>query len=52
MNYGFLKILSINYTPTNHNMYKEDLELNNRQWFLCHETQSDQTKLNRVVIFL
>ncbi len=25
-------------------MYKEDLPLNNLQWFICHKTQSNPTK--------
>ena len=30
-------------------MYKEDLELNNLQWLICHKTQ--QTKLYKFNIY-
>ena len=25
-------------------MYRDDLALNNRQWLICHKTQTNQTK--------
>ena len=28
-------------------MYKKDLALNNLEWLICHETQSNQNKVKR-----
>ena len=42
---GSFKNLSTNYVFTNHNMYKEDLALNNLQWLTCYKnpTKPNQT---------
>ena len=37
-------MLSTNYVFTNHNMYKEDVALNNLQDLICYKTQPNQTK--------
>ena len=35
------------------NIYvKQDLELNNLKWFTCHETQSKQTKPEKITLYI
>ena len=33
-------------------MYEEDLTLNNLEWFICHEPQTNQNKDIGILLFL